>query len=313
MSDDVTTSPGSGPGSGRGPGTATVLGARDHARAQADSAAAGAVTTQPTIPAQSATDLPDGVAAADVVWDETLALGGYAARVVRRGVHLRIADLTGDTNVNLVLHHAARPIERLNLADTVKLQWNAYPGAGSLLLSDMGRVLATVLPDSTGAIDLFCGPLTPVLAAARYGGTGNSSPTPSGRDRLLLGLAKHGLTRRDLPPAANLFTTVRVDPDGTVRRLDDAESEAPTHLTLRAELDLLVAVAVTPHPLDDRAAYSGGPVRLTAWRGLPAGPDDPARSATPEAQRAFENTDDVLPTLPATPATPAAPATDGEA
>ena len=277
-------------------GTGTVLGARDHARAQAGSAGAGVATTQPTIPATQATDLPDGVAAADVVWDETLTLGGYASRVLRRGSHLRLTDLDGDTNANLVLHHAARPAERLNVADTVKLQWNAYLGAGALLLSDMGRALCTILPGSTGDLDLLCGASTGVAVAERHGGRGNHSPTPSGRDRLVLGLAKHGLTRRDLPPTANLFSRVRVDADGGVLRTGG--SEAPgTHVTLRAELDLLVTVAVTPHPLDDRAAYAGGPVRVTAWQGAPAGPDDPARAASPEAQRAFENTDDVLATL----------------
>jgi hypothetical protein len=267
-------------------GTHSVLGARDHARAQAGSAAAAAVTTQPTIPASAATDLPPGVAAADAVWDETLPLGGYASRVLRRGVHLRVTDLADGTNVSFVLHHAARPMERLNVADTVKLQWNAYLGAGALLLSDMGRVLCTILDDSAADLDLLCG--------ASVGGGGNSSPTPSGRDRLLLGLAKHGLTRRDLPPSANLFSRVRVDADGG---LDWASGDGG-HVTLRAELDVLVTVAVTPHPLDDRAEYSGGPARFTAWQGSPAGPDDPARSVSPESQRAFENTDDVLSTLP---------------
>jgi len=276
-------------------GTGTVLGARDHARAQAASAAAAAMTTQPTIPASTATDLPPGVEASSVVWDETLALGGYASRVIRRGTHLQLTDVDGDTNVNLVLHHAARPIERLNVADTVKLQWNAYLGAGALLLSDMGRVLCSILPDSTGALDLLCGASTRRAVAERYGGSGNHSPTPSGRDRLLLGLAKHGLTRRDLPPSANLFRSVRVDADGGLALTPSGPPGA--YLTLRAELDVLVTVAVTPHPLDERPAYTGGEVRLTGWSGAAAGPDHPARTASPEAQRAFENTDDVLLTL----------------
>jgi len=284
-------------------GTDTVLGARDHARAQAGSAGAQAVTTQPTIPATGATDLPAGVDAADVVWDETLALGGYASRVLRRGTHLRLTDLTGDTNANLVLHHAARPAERLNVADTVKLQWNAYLGAGALLLSDMGRVLATILPESDASLDLLCGASTRLAVAARHGDSGNHSPTPSGRDRLLLGLAKHGLGRRDLPPSANLFRMVRVSPEGDLV-LSPPGGPPGSHMTLRAELDVLVTVAVTPHPLDDRPSYAGGPVRLTAWSGDPAGPDDPARGVSPEAQRAFENTDDVLLTLfPASSAT----------
>ncbi len=297
MPDDETLT--RDPVAGTAPGTATVLGARDHARAQVASDAATAAATQPTIPATAATDLPPGVDAATVVWDETLPLGGYASRVLRRGVHLRIADLTGDTNLNLVLHHAARPLERLNVADTVKLQWNAYPGAGSLLLSDMGRVLATILDGSDGAVDLFCGAANAAAVAERYGGSGNHSPTPAGRDRLLVGLAKHGLTRRDLPPAANLFTTVRVAPDGALVR--SAPSGTPAEMTVRAELDVLVTVAVTPPPLDDRDRYTGGPGRLTAWQGEPAGPGDPARTASPEAQRAIENTDDELQALPAVP------------
>jgi uncharacterized protein YcgI (DUF1989 family) len=273
------------PEDGRSASTATVHGARDHARAQAGSTTAQAVTTRPTIPATQATDLPGGVEPATVIWDETLGSDGYASRVVRRGGHVRITDLAGNANVNLMLHHAARPIERLNVADTVKLQWNAYPGAGSLLLSDMGRVLCTVLPDSTGAFDPLCG----------------ASPW-RGRGRLLLGLAKHGLTRRDLPPAANVFAGVRVGADGGLRL--DARSSPGDHVTLRAELDLLISVAVTPHPLDGPAVSAppetaaGQLVRLTAWQGEPAGPDDPARQASPEAQRAFENTDDVLTALP---------------
>jgi len=273
------------------PETATTYGARDHARAQAGAAAA----TQPTVPASSLADPPAGVAAADVVWEETIGAGGYASRSVARGTHVRLVDASGDTCAGLLVHRADRPAERLNVADTVKLQWQAYPGPGYLLLSDMGRVLATVLDDSDGAIDLFCGASNAGAVAARHGGSGNHSPTPSGRDRLVLGLAKHGLTRRDLPPAANLFTTVRVADDGALVRSDPSGTSA--HLTLRAELDLLVTVAVTPHVLDDRDAYAGGPVRITAWQGAPAGPDDPARAASPEAQRSFENTDDVLTTL----------------
>lgn len=273
--------------------TATVLGARDHARSQEASTAAQAVTTRPTIPAQSATDLPEGVDAARVVWDETLGAGGYASRVVRRGVHVRLTDRYGGANVNLVLHHAARPIERLNVADTMKLQWNAYLGPGALLLSDMGRVLATVLPDTTAPLDLLCG----------------ASPA-TGRRRLLLGLAKHGLTRRDLPPSLNVFTNVRVEADGGLRLgapgpepASEPAAEPPRHLTLRAELDLLVTLAVTPHPLDDSVVppATAPLVRVTGWQGEPAGPDDPARQASPEARRAFENTDDVLTALPGLP------------
>jgi hypothetical protein len=273
-----------------------VSDARVHARAQEGRR----VVSQPTIPPTSATNLPPEIAAADVVWDETLGAGAYASRWVGRGCRVRFTDLEGDTNLNLVLHHAPRPIERLNVADTLKLQWNAYPGPGSLLLSDMGRVLASVMDDvprgagQIGApVDLLCGASTPVAAEERYGAAGSESATPCGRDRLLLGLAKHGLARRHLPPAANLFTIVRVADGGGLQR-HTASDRPGTHVTLRAELDLIVTVAVTPHPLDQRDRYIAGPVRVTAWSGSAAGDDDPARAMSPEARRAFENTDDYL-------------------
>jgi uncharacterized protein YcgI (DUF1989 family) len=105
------------------------------------------VKAMPTVPANAAIDLPPGVAAADLVWDETIAPGGYASRQIARGTRLRLTDLAGDAAVSLLLFNAERPIERLNIADTLKVQWNGYLGQGRLLLSDMGRVLASLVED----------------------------------------------------------------------------------------------------------------------------------------------------------------------
>ena len=58
---------------------------------------------------------------------------------------VRLTDVDGDACAHVVLHNALLPSERLNLADTVKVQWQAYPTTGSALLSDRGRVLATIV------------------------------------------------------------------------------------------------------------------------------------------------------------------------
>jgi hypothetical protein len=266
--------------------TASTNGARDHARAQAGTVA----TTQPTVPATALTDPPDGVDAADVVWDETIGAGGYATRRVPQGARVRLVDVDGDTCAGLLLHRGDAPAERLNVADTVKLQWQAYPGPGYLLLSDMGRVLATVVDDTCGCHDMFCATSNQADNARRYGDGTAHGPTPSGRDRLVVALAKHGLTERDVAPNVNLFTGVVIEGDGTVSLRH--RSYAGAHLVLRAEMPLIVTVADVPHRLDPRPAYTAGRVRITAWRGPPAGADDNARTATPEAVRAFENTDE---------------------
>jgi urea carboxylase-associated protein 2 len=266
--------------------TATTHGAREHARAQDGRMA----STQPTVPASGLADSPPGVAAAEVLWEETIGAGGYASQVVPPGTRVRFVDVDGDTCGGLLLHRADRPSERLNVADTVKLQWQAYPGPGYLLLSDMGRVLATVLADTGDGHDMFCGTSNRLQNERRYGLGAAHGPQPSGRDRLVVALAKHGLGERDLAPNLNLFAAVVVEADGSVR-LRPGASHPGAEVVVRAEQPLIVSLVAVPHRLDARPAYTAGRIRVTAWRGEPAPPDDAARAAGPEARRAFENTD----------------------
>jgi uncharacterized protein len=267
--------------------TADTSGARAHAWAQAGQVA----DTQPTIPATSVGDPPDGVAPANVVWDETIGTGGYATRRLPAGSRLRLLDVDGDACVSLVLHRSGATQERLNVADTVKLQWQAYPGPGYLLLSDMGRVLASILVDDVAAHDTFCGVANQADYDISFGDGSVHGPTPNPRDRLLVALAKHGLGERDLGPVVNLFKGVLIEPDGNIRLLAD-RSFPGAQVVLRAEQDLIVSLVNAPHRLDPRTVYEAGRVRITAWRGAPAAADDPVRSSSPEATRAFENTEE---------------------
>ena len=269
------------------PTTSTTLGARDHARAMGGTV----VDAMPTVPATAATGLPEGVAREDVLWDDVVAGGGYSARVLPRGARLRLTDRDGDACAGVLLHRADSPHERLNVADTVKVQWQAYLGQGHLLLSDMGRVLATMTDDTSGRHDALCGTTNDRSNARRYGDGAPDGPSPNGRDHFAVSLAKFGLERRDVAPNVNLFKQVRVAPDGAF--LFDPASPAGAHVDLRCELPVLVTVVNVPHPLDDRPDYTVTPLRLTAWRGAPAASDDIWRTATPEAERAFLNTEAV--------------------
>lgn len=248
------------------------------------------VEAMPILPPAAATGLPRGVAATEVLWDEVVAGGGYTALRLPRGAHVQLTDLRGDACAGLLLHRADQPSERLNVADTVKVQWQAYLQEGQLLLSDMGRVLAAIRGDTSGCHDTFCGTSNRSGNAARYGDGAPDGPTPNGRDHFGVALAKLGLLRRDIAPNINFFTGVRVDPDGTLC-LDARPGPAGRVVILRLELPCLVSIVNVPHPLDQRAEYTVTPLRVTAWQGEPAGPDDVLRLATPETARAYLNTD----------------------
>ncbi|TCU58922.1 hypothetical protein EDF58_103458 [Novosphingobium sp. PhB57] len=265
---------------------ADPLAARDHARAMAGTI----VESMPVLP-PVAEDLPEGVDGADLVWEETIAAGGYATRRLSRGSRLRLIDLAGDACASLLVFNAEMPTERLNVADTVKVQWNAYLGAGKLLLSDMGRVLMSILEDEAGTHDTFCGTSNAATNAAKYGDGRNSGDYPNGRDRFLLGAAKHGLGRRDVHPCVTLFKGARIEADGGIT--PDVGPFAPDRsLVLRAEMDVIVVIANVPHVLDPRTSWSVTPLRASAWRGAVTGEDDPLRTASPEGLRAFRNVED---------------------
>ena len=256
------------------PATDTTYAARAHARAQA------ARVERPAP--------PPGIAADDLLWAETVPGGNYTHKVLARGSMLRLADPLGTACAHLLLYVSDRPWERLNAADTVKVQWNAYLGSGALLLSDQGRVMASITEDSSGRHDALCGTSTLARNTARYGDGSPQSGSPAGRELLLLAAAKNGLGPRDLPPSVSFFQGVRVGPDGALEYTGTAGPG--TAVTLRAEQPLTVLIADVPHSLDPSPAYHCGPLEVTAWRGAPTAPGDPLWEATPEGRRAFGNT-----------------------
>jgi len=267
--------------------TSTTYGARDHARAQAGSTAAA----MPVVPA---TDWPaPPCEAGELVWAETVAGGGYTHRAVARGTEIRLTDLRGDACAHLLLYVDGRSWERLNTADTVKIQWNAYLRAGQLLLSDQGRVLASLIADTAGGRhDALCGTSTLARNTARYGDGAAHSASPAGRELLKLAGLKNGLEPRDLPPSVSFFQGVDVQDDGALTFTGSCRPGGS--VTLRAEQDLTVLIANVPHPLDPRPTYTSTPLEVLAWTAEPTGPGDPLWEATPEGRRAFLNTTEFL-------------------
>ncbi|HEY2590264.1 MAG TPA: urea amidolyase associated protein UAAP1 [Steroidobacteraceae bacterium] len=268
-------------------GTADPHGALAHARAMGGTL----VEAMPTVTATRAPHRPPGVASEAMLWDETIAPGGYAAKELHRGARLCLVDLRGDACVSMLLFNAEHPIERLNVADTIKVQWNAYLGAGRLLLSDMGRVLVSIVEDRAETHDAFCGASNEATNARRYGIGANWSVHPNARDRLLLGAAKFGLGRKDVHPCVNWFKGVRIGPNGATE-LDYGPFAPGRSLILRAEMHLIVVLANCAHVLDPRPRYTVTPVRASAWRGPITRDDDPLRTGSPESERAFLNVEE---------------------
>lgn len=246
-------------------GTATTAGARAHARAQHGRLA----DTMRHVPASSApasltAGLPRDVPASALTWAESLAFGRYTTMTLARGTRIKLTDTFGDGCVSAVLYRAGALHERFNAADTVKVPWQAYPGEGHPLLSDAGRLMATIVGDSSGRHDALTGTTTLAGNSAKYGAGTAHSASPAGRELLTLGALKQGLERRDVPPSLSLFKGIRVGPDGSIVFTGSAEAGASVELLL--QMDTVLVLANTAHPLDDREEFTGTSVDIIAWQ-----------------------------------------------
>lgn len=228
------------------------------------------------------------------LWEERLPGGCHWSGVLRRGTALRLTDLTGRANVSALFYNAEEKLERYNMADTLKAQHTAYLTRGHVCYSDMGRVLCSLIEDTSGWHDTICGVSDAALVREKYGvatyQTHRNAMYRNGRDGLLIELGKWGLGKRDLVPNVNFFSKVVADDEGRLE-FDEMHGRAGAYVDLRFEMNVLVVLSAAPHPLDPRPDYAPGDVMLTAWRSGTPGPDDLCRNACPENQRGFYQTE----------------------
>jgi urea carboxylase-associated protein 2 len=219
---------------------------------------------------------------ADPIHVETIPGGWYWSTSLKAGDTIRITQDHGPSAVSLIAWSAKDTSERLNLPDTVKVQWTTAIAKGRVLFTDMGRVLFSVTEAASTAHDGLVGGSTAASNAAKYAGDLRNT-----RDNFILVATKLGLDRRDIPSALTLFAPVRVNADGKFIWREDLRV-AGDYVELRAEMDLIVAFSNCPHPLDPSPTYAPQPVTVTRFH-APVAADDLCRTATAEAVRGFEN------------------------
>ncbi|BDA84402.1 urea carboxylase [Aureimonas sp. SA4125] len=222
---------------------------------------------------------------ATVVGRETIPGGWYAPLRLKRGETLRLVDVEGTAAASLLAWNAADPSERLNHADTMKIQWSARLRKGRVIFSDMGRVLLSITEDTSAAHDALAGGSTAASTLLRFG-EGSFRNT---RDNFIQGALKLGLSRRDIAPCVTFFAPVSVTADGALEWRNGGRQRGG-FVDLRAEMDLLLVVSCAPHPLDPAPVYAPGPVEAIRFKGTEPGRDDLCRNASIEARRGFDNT-----------------------
>ena len=228
------------------------------------------------------------------ILEEPLRGGQMWSRVLGRGQTLRLTDLEGGAAVAALFYNAEELSERYNMPDTLKAQHIARLTAGFVLYSDMGRVLCSITEDTVGWHDTITGHGTAAHGRAKFGeGTYQALRNDrhrNTRDNFLVELGKYDLGKRDIVANVNFFVKVVADLEGRLT-FAPRNSRPGSYVQLRAEMNTLVVLSNTPHPLDPSGSYAPKPVALTIRSGAPARLDDPCRLSRPENGRGFTLTD----------------------
>ncbi|MDO6731807.1 DUF1989 domain-containing protein [Marinovum sp. 2_MG-2023] len=214
-----------------------------------------------------------------IIYDDIVPPKGYWHGRLKRGDGLRLVTAKA-TGVAASFWNATDTSERFNPGDTIKVQWTSDMTVGRALLSDMGRVMMSITHDDFGRADCLTGMSLP--------GPADGPDWQSGRAHFLRAALKNGLSKRDIGPSISFFAPVIVDEAGQIGWVPQSDGGQFT-VDLRAEMDMIVILSNASHPLspDQEPAQ----LQVTQFHAPKPATDDLTRTGTPEARRAFENTD----------------------
>lgn len=229
-----------------------------------------------------------------MLWEELVVGGAHWSGLLRRGTTLRLTDVAGGGNAAVLLYNYDDRLERYNMADTLKAQHTAFLTSGHVCYSDMGRILCSIVADTCGWHDTYCGLSNAGSVRERYGiaryQEHRNGYYRNGYDSMLNELGKFGLGRRDIVANINFFSKVTADERGSLR-FHVGHSQPGAHVDLRFEMDTIVVLATSQHPLDPDPHYGPRDIRLRLHNAAPVAADDVCRTSCAENMRGFINTE----------------------
>ncbi len=207
------------------------------------------MTTPLETPEFSGTIVHDEIVPARAPWLHHLAAGET----------LHIVDLEGNQAVDFLLYSAADDSERYSAQDTVAAQGNLFLRAGTVLRSNEGRAMMTILATSVEYHDTIGGACSCESNTLRYGHHTKSQHACV--ENFLEANLIEGRGKRDIVSNINFFMNVPVEEDGALGIVDGISAPGLT-VDLRAEMDLVVVVSNCPQVNNPCNGFNPTPVRM---------------------------------------------------
>lgn len=224
------------------------------------------ITTVPDRPVHAEgvpLDWSEPLVTGEVVLDEHVAPRAPWSGIVRAGDVLTIVDVGGNQSADFLVYAADDTDERYSAADTIAGQRNVYVRTGTVLRSNLGRPLMTVVGNEVDRQDTIGGACSKESNTLRYGH--HTLYQHGCRENFLAEAARYGLGARDLVSNLNWFMNVPVEDDGSLG-IVDGMSGPGKRVALRAERDVLVIVSNCPQMNNPCNDFSCTPLRMVVTR-----------------------------------------------
>jgi urea carboxylase-associated protein 1 len=218
--------------------------------------------------ADTVLDLAGPLADGAVLLDEVVPARAPWSAVVKRGDVLTIVDVGANQSGDCLLYNALDTGERYSVPDTIAWGGNVYVRTGTVLRSNEGRPLATVIANEIDRQDTIGGACGKESNTLRYGH--HTASEHGCRENFLAEASKYGLGARDVVSNLNWFMNVPIEADGTLGIVDGISAPGK-RVAFRAEMELLVLVSNCPQMNNPCNDFNPTPLRMivTAGPGTP--------------------------------------------
>jgi uncharacterized protein YcgI (DUF1989 family) len=181
-----------------------------------------------------------------------------AGLVVKEGQRLEIVDPLGEQVSDLVSFAEANRHEWLSSGRTIDYANTIYLTTGHILYSNRSRPMWTIVEDTVGRHDFLLTPCSPETFRILYKTTGHH---PSCFENLARSLEPFGIHPDAIPTSLNIFMNVDVLPSGELH-IRPPRSTPGDHVTLRAEMDMIVGVTACSAELSNNGRFKPIDVRV---------------------------------------------------
>ena len=198
----------------------------------------------------------------DAVLDVTVLAGDGYMLPLKKGQVLRMVDVEGNQSGDVQIYNANDPTERYNANNTITAQANTMIELGTVIRSNCGNAMLTVIADTCGEHDTLGSGCSAEGNVVRY--TDKTRYMHSCRDTFVRTLENYGMSKRDQTCNLNFFTKVILDDKGHLE-FADGISGPGKYIELRADMDvmfLLSDCSQLNNPCND---YNPTPIRLLVF------------------------------------------------